>query len=302
MLDQRGLKTLRYFSIGMLLLSGILNVVLIANYYSLPINFIPLVDISNFNVFFGFSFLMSTLGSIFNRVKEIPVEIESHVKQKMKPFFIGLGIFIIYLFFNMVMIKKLDFIISALIMTGIYINIIIITKSIVVTGLNDYQSKWRAAVYGEDYNSEGSSIFWRFKFWITPIEKVPFQKRPFNTFSLVTIAFFLYFIYLNKLSSIIDIIFIIIILRNVFILLEYILGLYTSLTGICTGVRESSESTNSSRTSSRTYWTVYVTDFKKKREVTYRTYHYPNIQTGDDIKVIHGIISKKVIISNCIQV
>jgi len=58
-------------------------------------------------------------------------------------------------------------------------------------------------------------------------------------------------------------------------------------------VKDSQETRSGSQ-----YWTVYVTDFKNKREIVYRTYNYPFISRGEEAKVVHGMFSKRVVLIN----
>lgn len=84
-------------------------------------------------------------------------------------------------------------------------------------------------------------------------------------------------------------------IRSFFALIEYIFGLYTSLTGICTGIDEFSNN-------GKHYFRVYVTDFVHKREIVYETYDTPYFNKNSKVKLIHGIFSKKVIIVNNIRI
>ncbi|WP_346914844.1 hypothetical protein [Clostridium sp.] len=303
MLDQRGLKSVRNFSVGMLLISIVINTLLVLRYFGYDVNIIQdlgyeisiiqEINIKNYVHFFFFIFVATAIGSALNRAEDISQDAREEIRLKMRLMQLGTAFFILYILFSALVIKDLYFIIAGFIMLGIYVNVIFITEKIIVLGLNDYQMKWRAAVNGTSYDVEGSSILWRFKLWFMPIEKVPFNKRSIGLYNIILMLIFGYSILESKKHDIFKIVFLIITIIEFFSLIEYILGLYTSLTGICTGITEASESEDR-----REYWTVYVTDFKNKREITYRTYCYPYVYRGEEVKVVHGIFSKQVILVN----
>jgi hypothetical protein len=303
MLDQRGLKSVRNLSVAMLIISIVINIILVLRYFGYDVNIIQdlgyeisiiqEINIKNYVHFFTFTFVATAIASAINRAKDLSQEAKDEMRSKMILMKVGSVFFILYIIFSALIIKETYFIIAAVIMLGIYVNLIFITEKIIVLGLNDHQMKWRAAVKGTDYNVEGSSIFWRFKPWFTPFERVPFNERSLGLYNIVVMVIFTYTIIESKISDIFEVIFFIIVLREIFSLIEYILGLYTSLIGICTGVTESQESRNGSQ-----YWTVYVTDFENKREIAYRTYNYPFISRGEEAKVVHGMFSKRVVLIN----
>lgn len=303
MLDQRGLKSVRNFSVCMLLISIVINIVLVLRHFGYDVNIIQdlryeisiieEINIKNYVEFFTLPFVATAIASAINRAKDLSQEAKDEMRSKMKLMKSGTVFFILYILFSALILKETYFIVAAFIMLGIYVNLIFITEKIIVLGLNDHQMKWRAAVNGTDYPVEGSSIFWRFKPWFMPFERVPFSKRSLGLYNIVVMVIFTYTIIESKITDIFEVIFFIIVIREIFSLIEYILGLYTSLIGVCTGVTESQESRNRSQ-----YWTVYVTDFKNKREIAYRTYNYPFISRGEEAKVVHGMFSKRVVLIN----
>lgn len=300
MLDQRGLKSLRNFSVGMLLISIVINIVLVLQHFGYDINITSGITIKNYVYFFALVFVSTAIGGALNRDKELSQDAKDEMRFKMRLMQLGAVVFILYILFAVLVIEDLYFIIAAFIMLGIYENVIFITEKIIVFGMNDHQMKWRAAVYGTDYDVEGSSILWRFKFWFMPIEKVPFNKRSIEVYNIIFMFVFVYTIIESKQHNILKIVFLIIAIIGFFSFAEYILGLYTSLIGICTEITEADESEDSG--SGRHYWTVYVTDFKNKREITYKTYRYPYIHRGEEVKVVHGIFSKHVILVNGVTI
>ncbi len=296
MLDQRGLKSVRNFSVGVLIISILINILLAFKHFGYDIDIISGMTIKIYIQIFSLIFVATAIGSALNRAKDLSQDAKDEMRFKMRLMQLGTAFFILYILFSALVIKDLYFIIAGFIMLGIYINVIFITEKIIVLGMNDHQMKWRAAVNGTSYDVEGSSILWRFKLWFMPIERVPFNKRSLGLFNIVIMTIFAYNIIESKITGIFEIIFFIIVLREIFSLIEYILGLYTSLIGMCTGITEADESSDSGN--SKQYWTVYVTDFKNKREITYRTYNYPFIYRGEEAKVVHGMFSKKVVLIN----
>lgn len=295
MLDQRGLKYLRSFSVGMLLISIVINILLVFKHFGYDINIIPQITIKNYVYIFSLIFVAIAIGGACNRAEDVSQDDKDKMRLKMRLMQLGAAVFIFYTLFTVLVIEDLYFITSGFIMLGIYANIIFISEKIIVLGLNDYQMKWRAAVNGTDYDVEGSSILWRFKLWFMPIEKVPFNKRSIEVYNIAIMVIFGCNIIENKVTGIFAIIFFIIAIISCFSIIEYGLGLYTSLIGICTGITEADRSEDSGRGHC---WTVYVTDFKNKREIAYRTYCYPYVYRGEEVKVVHGIFSKHVILVN----
>jgi len=294
MLDQRGLKSLRNIATFMLLISIAINGILVLQYFGYIVNDILGITIRDYIRFFVFTLLIVSIGGLYNKAKNISQGTKDEMRFKMRLMVGGIAFFILYIVFAALIMKDLYFVIAGFIMLGIYINIIVLTEKIIVLGLNDRQRKWREAVYGTDYNAEGSSILWRFKLWFTPFERVPFNKRHLGVYDIVVSIILCSLLLDGQEIGLFEIIILAVIaIRSCFLIIEYILGLYTSLVGICTGIKEASDSENN-----KEYWTVYVTDFKNKREITYRTDRYPYISEGNETKVTHGIFSKRVILVN----
>ena len=84
-------------------------------------------------------------------------------------------------------------------------------------------------------------------------------------------------------------------------ILEYILGLYTSITGICTAVEEYREGSRGSGDGKR-YCMVFVTDFENKRELVFETYDYMVNYKDERIKVIHSMFTKKPMMVNNMKI
>lgn len=293
MLDQRSLKSLRSFATVMLLISIAINGLLVLQSLGYGFNFILGITILDYIRFCSFALLFVSFGSIYNKAKNLSQEVKDGMRSKMRLMILGILLFIIYIAFVAIVIKDIHFVIAGFIMLGIYVDIVILTEKIIALGLNDHKMKWRAAVEGIEYNEEGSSILWRFKLWFTPFERVPFEKRSIGGFNIFAAIFFMYALTQMRKIQLGSIIILLITAKAALSILEYILGLYTSLIGVCTGI----EHIPSDRERPE-YWTVYITDFKKEREVTYRSYTYPFLPDDGKVKVTHGIFSKNVILIN----
>ena len=170
-------------------------------------------------------------------------------------------------------------------------NIEVYLLAIYLTTRNMYAERLRY-VKGECEHvlkKQESSVWWRWKIWINPYEKVKFSERLsaiklFDIISIIIVAS----IFSNR--SVDGIIFLLLIIRPIAFILELIIPVQTSICGICTDIVEKSESK-----SSRIYYAIYITDYEKKRENILYVRDYPYISSGQKITVVHGAISKRAI-------
>lgn len=170
-------------------------------------------------------------------------------------------------------------------------NIGVYLLAIYLTTRNMYAERLRY-VKGECEHvlkKQESSVWWRWKIWINPYEKVKFSERLsaiklFDIISIIIVAS----IFSNR--SVDGIIFLLLIIRPIAFILELIIPVQTSICGICTDIVEKSESK-----SSRIYYAIYITDYEKKREYILYVRDYPYISSGQKITVVHGAISKRAI-------
>ena len=170
-------------------------------------------------------------------------------------------------------------------------NIEVYLLDIYLTTRNMYAERLRY-VKGECEHvlkKQESSVWWRWKIWINPYEKVKFSERLsaiklFDIISIIIVAS----IFSNR--SVDGIIFLLLIIRPIAFILELIIPVQTSICGICTDIVEKSESK-----SSRIYYAIYITDYEKKREYILYVRDYPYISSGQKITVVHGAISKRAI-------
>lgn len=134
-----------------------------------------------------------------------------------------------------------------------------------------------------------SSVWWRWKIWINPYEKVKFSKRLsaikiFDIFIIIIVAA----IFSNGFSG--GIIFLLPVIRSMAFILELIFPAQTSICGVCTEIVEKNESKGS-----RVYYEIYITDYEKKREFILCVKNHPYIASGQKLTVVHGSISKRAI-------
>ena len=170
-------------------------------------------------------------------------------------------------------------------------NIEVYLLAIYLTTRNMYAERLRY-VKGECEHvlkKQESSVWWRWKIWINPYEKVKFSERLsaiklFDIISIIIVAS----IFSNR--SVDGIIFLLLIIRPIAFILELIIPVQTSICGICTDIVEKSASK-----SSRIYYAIYITDYEKKREYILYVRDYPYISSGQKITVVHGAISKRAI-------
>lgn len=295
MTEKHTMKSLRTFAVCIILVNILGNILFYLNLkgYSLPL--FDGIGIDLINQFTSFTIIALALGAIFNKAPKLSEEDNFKVRAKLKPLLLLNLIFIAYILITILLFKNISLFISSLIMEASYIAIIIYSKIIYSLLATDRKLKWQQAMSDIDYDMSDSSIFWRFKIWFYPLEKVPFNERYFSKFSIVYAAIFIYFFSDLLFKSILVWIFLIGIIKSLLALIEYIFGLYTSLTGICTGIDEFNNK-------GKHYFRVYVTDFVHKREIVYETYDTPYFNKNSNVKLIHGIFSKKVIIANNIKI
>lgn len=311
MLDERGLKSIRAFATCMLIALTGITLILTFRHMGYHTELLNGVTIEETASFFSFSIIIISIAAIANRPKIVDAETLEIIRIKSRWTIIGVILYGAYIIFTIVVVNNIYFIICSLVMMAIYINIVMISKSLYSYTLTNRQRMWREAVNSTNYRVQDSSLFWRFKIWIRPLERVPFSDRYIGIGNIITCIFFFIFFLETENRNLFNIIFLFLFIRSIFVIIEYILGLYTSIGGICTGVKGFEEDRHRNRGSGgititfgnrRYYWKVYVTDFENKREIVYKTYRCPFLSEGDEVKVIHGILSKSVVSANGINI
>ncbi|MDU4890540.1 MAG: hypothetical protein E6344_10015 [Clostridium sp.] len=308
-MDERDLKSLKNLCVGALLIVTVITLVLTAQHLGYDINILDGIEVEGIIQFFAFTLFGVSIGGILNTPRGLSREEKDILREKTRALMAGNILYLGYIIFAVVVIKNFNFIALGVILEGIYINVILVSRALHNHGLNDTQRQWREAMNGTSGSVKDTSILWRFKVWIRPFERVAFKERHLRSFNIIYFIFYLYLLYNSLPINLVNIIFLIIYIRCCLAILEYILGLYTSIIGVCTGVKGYEESPHHhnhgdgggiriSTSRRRRYWEVYITDFRNKREIVYKTYKQPYIYEGDEAKVIHGIFSKEVVSLN----
>lgn len=291
----QSIKSLRVLAIGVIIVNITGNILYFFEQKGYDFIYLEGINIEIINKMTLFTLLALFLAVVLNKTPKLSEEDSFKVKTKLNPLIFFDIVFIAYILVTVFIFKDKQLITSSLIMEASYICLIIYTKRIYATILTDHRLKWQMAMAGADEDSLYSSIFWRYKIWIYPIEDVPLNRRTFKVYSIIYTAVAIFFAY-KLLDSIFVLLFAVIIFKNIFSLLEYFSGLYTSLTGVCTGIESFTEK------GGRAYYRIYATDFKNKREIVFEMYDTPYFSKNSKIKVVHGIFSKYVIMVNNMQV
>lgn len=103
--------------------------------------------------------------------------------------------------------------------------------------LTDRQLQWQKACGYIDENCEKSSFLWRFKIWYSPHINVPFKNRWKSPSRLLYDLALVYGIIISK-GTLFSLLLLILLFPDVLSWIEGLLGLQTSLTGMCTGITE----------------------------------------------------------------
>ena len=162
---------------------------------------------------------------------------------------------IIYLIIVMIVVRHKIVMIAAF-------NIEIYLLAIYLITRNMYAERLRYVNIGHEkvLKKQESCVWWRWKIWINPYEKVKFSQRlsVIKAFDIIVI-FIVSLSIANNAGG--GIIFLLLTIRSVAYILEVIIHVYISISGVCTGIIEKSPSK-----SSIIYYEIYITDYEKKRE------------------------------------
>lgn len=253
---------------------------------------IDLQIVESINSFTMFGIIACCFFNFIIEGKKLSADERKKVSAKFLIFkLLGL-VFIGYTIFAIFFMRDKNIIASAIIMCAGYINLYILKiKSKNVEKVNDVQKKWRVAYKKDSY--EESNLSWRIKPMLTPYVSVKFDER-FKNINWVAVLWAI--LLLSKVSFSIDDIHIIVLWwlmfgKDAFYFIDFVFGTYAQTEGICTGVVEKKEG----RGSGRVYYVVYVTDFSNKREFRFKVYDYCNYKNQDNIRLVHGGFSKKII-------
>ncbi|ABS40838.1 hypothetical protein [Clostridium botulinum] len=289
MSNKRNLQSLRSFYICILIFNMVSNSIFHLNNNGFNIklfkNFtIRSVILLDLNILL---FLIIVIA--FEKKINIDEEANTQLNTRIRPLYLVNIFFIAYILVCIFLLKDIDVILSSFIMEIIYIGIIILSKKIITLELTNRQLQWQKACGYIDEDCEESSFLWRFKLWWSPHVNVPFKNRWKGSSRLLYDLALVYGIIISK-GNLFSLILLILLLPDVISWLEGLLGLQTSLTGICTGITE-----HHSKNSHVLYHKVYVTDYKNKREITFYVDGPLFIHENSHMTVVHGTFSKRVL-------
>lgn len=289
MSEKRNLESIRIFYVWLLITNIVCNIVFYLNIKGINMEMFEVLKISAINSFSFMSLLFLSVVIISSKNLNANRDIQEKINNKIKPLYFINVFFITYILIACFVVKNRDIILSSIVMEIIFLGIFMLTKNILMLGLNSRQLQWKKAWESPKKESKESSILWRFKPWFTPHVNVPFKNRWKGPFRLLYDLALLYAIYITKVQ-LISFIFVVLLLPDLLSWLEGFLGLQTSLSGICTGITE-----HHGKSSSSIYHKVYITDYEREREITFFVDGPLFIDEGSNITVVHGIFSKRVL-------
>ena len=285
--ERRSLEQLRVFFIAGLIMGVIGNISYFLRYKEINIEFINSIDLNGLSIMMAFSVLVLGIFSIGNLQFDVNDEIMMKTKKKTFIYKIICIIFAVFTLIISIIFKDLILIRLEILIEAILVILYINERKIVAYKLMDVQLRWK-----RDFNYPGSidkesNFFWRIKIRFYPHMKVKWNDRihrvrKYNILFLI-ILFFGRF-------EITAFWFLIIFIQDIIYFLEVILGLYTKTTGICTGIID----VTSSKSRIPVY-KVYITNYETEEEITFKVRNYCYIQERDEVVVVHGAISKRVI-------
>ena len=289
--EKRGVEDFIFFAVFPILINITTNLV----YFLSEASYSMLQIVNNFNGFTTFGVFSICIFNFF-----IKQQLSKDEKDKLNKKMFGmklLGIvFIGYMLFSVLIVRNTSISISSLIMFVSYINWYILkvkSKAIAEVGLSETQKNWRKFHNIPTYQE--SSLLWKIKPMIFPHVYVSLGERikHINWFILIFILILFkgFGSFTSEILPMMIIIFILM-LSEILYFIDVLLGLYSETEGKCTGIVLKERNRRGRR---QIYYEVYVTDVINKRELKFKVYKYCNYNEGDDIKLIHGGLSKKVI-------
>lgn len=285
--ERRNLEQLRVFFVAGLIMGLIGNISYFLRYKDINIEFFYYIDLNSLSIMMAFSILILGIFSIGNIKLDVNDEILINVKKKTiiyKIICIGYAIFtlVISIVFKDLILIRLEILIEAILVI-LYIN----ERKIKSIELMDIQLRWK-----RDFNYPGSidkesNVFWRMKLRFYPHIKVKWKDRikRVRKYNIL----FLVILFLGRFE-ITAFWFLIIFIQDIIYFIEVIFDLYTKTSGICTGIID----VTSSKSKIPVY-KVYITNYETEEEITFKVRNYCYIQERDEVVVVHGVISKRVI-------
>ncbi|MGG7142740.1 hypothetical protein ACQPVP_04675 [Clostridium nigeriense] len=285
--ERRNLEQLRgFFAVG-LIMGLIGNISYFLRYKGISIEFFNDMDLNGLSIMMIFSALIIGVFSFENIKLDISEDILLEVRRKTLIYKIICILFAIYSIVISITFKDLALIRLEIIMEAILILLFINERKIKSIQLTDKQLRWKRDFdYPGSLNKE-SNIFWRMKIRFYPRVKVNWKDRlnrirKYNLLALVILA-------LVKFEWV-TYLFIIFFISDIIYFIEIIFGLYTKTSGICTGIIDITSSK-----SNIPVYKVFITNYETEEEITFKVRNYCYIQERDEVVVVHGVISKRVI-------
>ena len=285
--ERRGLEQLRVFFIIPLAMGIVSNISIIFAELGIYHEFLRGINFDEFSIWMMFSTFIVGIFSFKNIHLNCKEEVILDLKRKMFIFKLIILLFVIYGIASVVLLKDIILLRFQLL---IFINLCLLyinERKVQEIKLTDYRLRWRRN-YDNLGSIEESSIFWRMKIRFFPHSKVNMKDR-FERIKLINLVFVVIFISMD--NDIIKYIFILFMIPEVIYLFEAIFGLYTTSEGICTGIVE----TTHGRNSNRPLFTVYVTNYERKEEITFKVLDYCYLSEMENVVILHSAITKRVI-------
>ena len=285
--ERRNLEQLRVFFVAGLIMGLIGNISYFLRYKEINIEFFNSINLDGLSIMMGFSVLIIGIFSIENIKLDVNEELLLDIKRKTMIYKIICILFAMYtltvsIIFRDLVLIRLEILIEAILIIS-YIN----ERKIKSIQLMDTQLRWKRDFdYPGSLNKE-SNIFWRLKVRFYPHVKVKWDDRIHRIRKYNILVLVILFLGGFKLGAYV---LLIIFIPDIIYFIEVIFGLYTKTSGICTGIID----VTSSKSRIPVY-KVYITNYETEEEITFRVRNYCHIQERDEVVVVHGIISKRVI-------
>ena len=290
--EKRGVEDFIFFAVFPILINITTNLV----YFLSEASYSMLQIVNNFNGFTTFGVFSICIFNFFIKQQQLSKDEKDKLNKKMFGMKLLGIVFIGYMLFSVLIVRNTSISISSLIMFVSYINWYILkvkSKAIAEVGLSETQKNWREFHNIPTYQE--SSLLWKIKPMIFPHVYVSLGERikHINWFILIFILILFrgFGSFTSEILPMMIIIFILM-LSEILYFIDVLLGLYSETEGKCTGIVLKERNRRGRR---QIYYEVYVTDVINKRELKFKVYKYCNYNEGDDIKLIHGGLSKKVI-------
>ena len=290
--EKRGVEDFIFFAVFPILINITTNLV----YFLSEASYSMLQIVNNFNGFTTLGVFSICIFNFFIKQQQLSKDEKDKLNKKMFGMKLLGIVFIGYMLFSVLIVRNTSISISSLIMFVSYINWYILkvkSKAIAEVGLSETQKNWREFHNIPTYQE--SSLLWKIKPMIFPHVYVSLGERikHINWFILIFILILFkgFGSFTSEILPMMIIIFILM-LSEILYFIDVLLGLYSETEGKCTGIVLKERNRRGRR---QIYYEVYVTDVINKRELKFKVYKYCNYNEGDDIKLIHGGLSKKVI-------